>query len=197
MTSDFSSLTFIRTRDCYFHIILIRFTISTYKSRNDWIYRRVFKNPDSRTIIETCKFVAGDNEISHLSENDDRLLTELLKEVKTNNQLLGTGYDDRMLANLLVVTRPLSEIKNINEAAHWVGMPEYEEAGDGKLRLLISFPDENAREEFVQKCELRIDMKREKIWTTRYPWTERNDKASLAYVNENEITPPLSDLHPQ
>ena len=78
---------------------------------------------------KALKILTGDNEIANLGEIDDRLLSEILKEIKTEdlNGLLGTGYDEKMLANLVMVTRPASEIANINEAAQWAGMPNYDE----------------------------------------------------------------------
>ena len=77
---------------------------------------------------KAIKVLTGDNEIAHLGLVDDRLLTELLKEVKDYdmNGLLGTGYDDAMLASLVMVTRPKSEIEDFDAAAEWVGMPEHQ-----------------------------------------------------------------------
>ena len=67
---------------------------------------RVDLDPDDPKAI---KILTGDNGISHLGEVDDRLLTELLKGLQeTAGGLLGTGYDDAMLANLIFVTRPQS-----------------------------------------------------------------------------------------
>ena len=41
------------------------------------------------------KVLAGDNEIGHLGEVNDRALTDLLKDLQSaENGLLGTGYDD-------------------------------------------------------------------------------------------------------
>ena len=87
------------------------------------VIRLTIDPEDSRAL----KLLASDNEISHLGEVNDRALTELLKEVKETNPegLLGTGYDDRMLASLLMVTRPQSEIEDFEAAAEWVGMPEF------------------------------------------------------------------------
>ena len=49
------------------------------------------------------KVLAGDNEIGHLGEVDDRALSELLKTIQTEDVsgLLGTGYDDGSLDALL------------------------------------------------------------------------------------------------
>ncbi len=74
---------------------------------------------------QALKILTGNNEIGKLAEIDDRKLSELLKEVKDKDGLSGTGYDKMMLAKLVMVTRPQHEINDINEAAEWVGMPDY------------------------------------------------------------------------
>lgn len=56
-------------------------------------------DPESPAAL---KIVAGDNEIGGLAEVDDRLLTEILKEIgQSEIGLLGTGFDDATLANLI------------------------------------------------------------------------------------------------
>lgn len=56
------------------------------------------------------KVLAGDNEIGRLGEVDDRMFTEILKEIRDTDVtgLLGTGFDDMMLADLLKVTDEIS-----------------------------------------------------------------------------------------
>lgn len=136
--------------------------------------------------VEAMKIVIGDNEISHLADVDDRLFSENLMWVKNQDDLLGTGYDEKMLATLLMVTRPSSEIADFDEAAHWVGMPGFDVTADDKIRLIITFSDDKLRKEFVDKINLRIDLKGEKVWSTRWPWTDRKDTASVAFGNEKK-----------
>ncbi len=87
----------------------------------------------------------------HLHETDDRALVDLLKYVKdaSPDGLAGTGYDEMMLANLIFITRPASEVRDFNAAAHWVGMPHYE-PGTEQAKLIIGFKDESDREEFLR-----------------------------------------------
>jgi hypothetical protein len=132
---------------------------------------------------QALKILAGDNEVGHLAESDDRKLTELLKEVKDldMNGLLGTGYDEGMLAALLMVTRPRSEVADANAAAEWVGMPEYD-AGERPLTLVIYFRNDVDRQSFVS--EKGIETLRagdETNWTAWYPPKERDDKASVRF----------------
>jgi hypothetical protein len=127
------------------------------------------------------KLLAADNEISHLAERDDRALSELLKEVKDTDLdgLLGTGYDEMMLANLVMVSRPRSEIQDIDHAAHWVGMPEYEE-GRQVLQAQVSFRNPDDRAEF---CRLigAPPPNSSRVVSAWYPPKEREDLASVRF----------------
>lgn len=130
------------------------------------------------------KIMAADNEISRLAAVDDRALTELLKEImgETPEALQGTGFDTAQLAALVMTTRPSSEIRNKNEAAEWLGMPEYDE-GEGNLpRLVISFPDEASRKRFCHEQQIKVDKKADRTaWSTRWPFTERLDTSSVRF----------------
>lgn len=99
------------------------------------------------------KILAGDNEMSKLAYGDDRALSELLKEVKAVDPdgLLGTGYDDQQLAMLVMVTRPSSEVEDMDAAREWVGMPDYDagEPESKKYELLIKFDTLEERDEFI------------------------------------------------
>lgn len=134
-------------------------------------------DPDSPRAL---KILAGDNTVSHLAEADDRALVELLREISEADGvgLLGTGYDEMMLANLVFVTRPESEVPDIDAAAHWVGMPEYEQ-GEGLIQLLINFNTPEDRDEFVEKLHLELDSrKRSAPWPPR----DRADRASILFT---------------
>src|SRR6266487_3284091 len=128
------------------------------------------------------KLLIGDNEIQHLVENDDRVLTELLRELKNVDDLLGTGYDEMMLANLVMVSRPASEIEDLDAAAQWVGLPEYD-IGPGQLQITMHFANEDDRLEFFRK--LNIDtakVGRKSLW-----WPERdNDDVHSVRFTDNE-----------
>lgn len=142
--------------------------------------RRLDLDPESPEAINV---LIGDNEIGHLAEIDDRLLSELLKEVKEYDQagLLGTGYDEKMLANLVFVTRPAGEIKDIDHAAHWVGMPEYDEVSDRKphAQMTISFKSDEDRLEFARILGIKVTEKTKASW---WPPIERDDLASVRFT---------------
>ena len=138
------------------------------------------------------KILAGDNELGHGSDRDPRALTELLKEVKDKDDLLGTGYDEMQLANLVHTTRMRSEVPDFDAAAEWTGMPEYDRAGT-PIRLIITFPTEADRAQYVEEHRVRI-MKHSdtlKVWSARWPEVERNDLSALKWTTGENAPVPL------
>mgnify|MGYP001599182282 CR=1 FL=1 len=128
------------------------------------------------------KLLVGDNEISHLAMPDDRALTELLREVQSMDPqgLLGTGYDEGMLAALLYNTRPKSEVRDKDEAQHWVGMPDYDEGRD-VLKITISFRTADDRAAFTALIGLSgFDPERTMI-STWWPIRAKDDGASVRF----------------
>lgn len=111
------------------------------------VHRRPYGPSDPLAL----KLLVADNEIRHLAEVDDRALTNLLRELQEQADLLGTGYDELMLANLAYVTRPASEIADLDEAAQWVGLPAYDERGEERLQVILNFACEEDR---VRACDL-------------------------------------------
>ena len=124
--------------------------------------------------------MAGDNTISHLAEDDDRALTEILKTLYQEDELLGTGFDANMLAALAMVTRAADEIEDFDAASEWVGMPDYDEGTD-RLKLVVSFKNQDDRERFVDETSITIDKRERKTWTTRWPYTEKDDLKSVRF----------------
>ena len=135
--------------------------------------------PDSPQAL---RILAGDNLIGQLAFDDDHQLTDMLKELHQEDLLLGTGFNESQLAALLVVSRPASEIESYDAAAEWVGMPDYE-PGSQRPRLVISFQTDEDRSRYAEETGLRIDQRGALKWLTRWPWTDRNDPASLRFVD--------------
>jgi len=126
----------------------------------------VVRLPVDADSPQALAVLTGDNEVRHLAEIDDRLLSELLKEVKDKNPggLRGTGYDDAMLAALVMVTRTGDEISGFNEAAEWVGMPEYDPQED-VLKVTVSFRSVEDRNAFFTKLGLTaVSVKSKSMW---------------------------------
>ena len=138
---------------------------------------RVDLDPDSPAAL---KLLAADNTIANLAEVDDRALTELLKEIGDEADLLGTGFDDKMLAALVMVTRPESEIKDFDAAAEWVGMPEYG-TDEETYKLVLSFKSEAERDALCEKLELVIAKKYGLTWSARWPPQKREELSSVRF----------------
>jgi len=138
-------------------------------------------SPDDPAAL---KVLTGDNTISHLGEIDDRLLTELLKEIHDSDvsDLLGTGFTDAMLANLVFVTRPESEIDSYDAAASWVGLPGY--VPEKKPRqVLVSFTSEKDVETFAELLGIEISPLCKATW---FPFKAREDPSSIQWQGEED-----------
>jgi hypothetical protein len=133
------------------------------------------------TETKALKLLAADNTISHLAEDDDRVLTELLKELSDADDLFGTGYDDQMLAALAMVTRPASELANFDAAAEWVGMPTFGTRTDDPLKVVVSFDTQEDRASFFDLLGLQMSPtgKTKSIW---YPPKDKDDISSIEFV---------------
>lgn len=147
--------------------------------------RRLPLDPEDARAL---KLLAGDNEISHLGEVDDRALTLILKQIKEEDStgLLGTGYDDKMLANLLFVTRPASEIADLDHAAEWVGMPDYE-GPKPRLVLSLQFETEEERDAMIAQLGVHVTYKDQRNSATAwYPPRQRDDSISINWTTKQE-----------
>lgn len=143
------------------------------------IHRMPFGPDDPRAI----KLVAIDNESGRFAEVDDRQLAEMLKEISKMTVfggLLGTGYDERQVAAFAMTTRPASELANINEAAEWLGMPEYDPGGP-QVRLVVSFKSVEDRDRFVKSQGLKVVKTVGLTWSTQWPVVDLEDTSSLRF----------------
>jgi ParB-like chromosome segregation protein Spo0J len=143
----------------------------------------VVRLPVDPDDVKARKLLAADNELSHLSVSDDRALAELLRSINEDDLdgLLGTGYDEAMLANLVYVTRPETEVGDRNDAAAWVGLPEYEQLGRAP-QLIINFDDETERDVVLAKLGITaIHSRQRRVWSVWFPPREREDRLSVAF----------------
>ncbi len=133
------------------------------------------------------KLLVGDNEIAHLVESDDRALTEILRNLSDMDELLGTGYDDMMLANLVMVTRPGTEIKDLDEAAQWVGLPDYD-GGQDKIQIIVNFSNAEDCRTFctqngLEAGKIAVHGARKAFW---WPPRAQDDSISLRFTSSEE-----------
>ncbi len=129
------------------------------------------------------KLLVADNELSHLAMSDDRMLSNLLKEINDVDisGLLGTGYDQKMLANLAMVTRPEAEVKDFDAAAHWLGMPEYGSSRE-EFQLVITFENEALRDELMKLINVsKTSTRLRKTWSCWWPERDQEDTSSLKF----------------
>jgi hypothetical protein len=138
---------------------------------------RMSYGPDDTRAL---KLMTGDNEIGGIAEDDDRILTELLKDIAKHDDLLGTGFDEQQLKALDFNTRPPDALNQIDENQEWVGMPGYEQ-GSPPIKLVVGFQNEKDRERFAKKIGIKIDMKGGRTWSTRWPWTDRENRAHIRF----------------
>ena len=142
---------------------------------------RLELDPDDPRAL---KIMAADNEASHAGTQDDRKLSELLKEVHKEVGLAGTGYDERKLANYVMTTRPQSEVKDFDEAAEWIGMPEFTPATEPE-RLIVMFTSYADRKAFIEKTELNV-MYRGRGASAWWPDRGRRDLGSVLVDDHDE-----------
>lgn len=143
--------------------------------------------------VKALKLVALDNELPKFAETDDRMLTELLREVSLGGveELLGTGYDRQSLTLLEMVTRPPGEVRDFDAAGEWgaAGMPEFD-AGADLNRLVIQFRSEAERKAFVEKFGIEVLTKKsagshvsanDKTWSAWWPPRQREDRKAVRW----------------
>lgn len=127
------------------------------------------------------KVLTADNEISNLADVDDRLLTELLREIMQDGDLLGTGFSGDQLAALVLVTRPGEEIADKNTAAEWLGMPEFEPE-PAHPTLVVRFTDATDRDQFLTMIGAqRVTSRQGDTWNLWWPLRDRDDVGSVRF----------------
>lgn len=150
------------------------------------------KPNDARAL----KLLVGDNEIGALAMLDDRALTEMLKEVSEMDVgLLGTGFDDQMLAARVFTTRSRSEVDSFDAAKEWTGMPEYD-PGEQIILLTIKFRNVEDYDKFIAKYKIKVDAtfdkgeeakgKRKHAAAWWPPQDGRHDRTSVKWEEESD-----------
>ncbi len=144
---------------------------------------RLDVSPDDPKAL---KLLVGDNELIRFAFPDDRLLTELLKEIRFTVGLEGTGFDDKQLAALVYITRPEDEIPDIDAAMYWVNMPDYTPEGVtySSVKLIIQFPSVEDRNRFLSETRhlLKVTPSEAKTISTWYPPREKEGTSKLKFV---------------
>lgn len=133
--------------------------------------------------------LAGDNEISNLAEVDDRELTELLRQLASEDVdlLLSTGFNEEQLAALAMVTRSRDELADLGAAGEWLGLPGF--AGEPPdPQVTVKFATLADRDRFLEEVLPGHPMtkKQGEVWTTYWPARPLDDVASIRFLPEGQ-----------
>jgi hypothetical protein len=122
-----------------------------------------------------------------LAERDDRAMSELLRTIqKEDETLIGTGFDEMQLANLVFVTRDANEIASFDEAAEWAGagMPDFVPEEES-FKLTMHFEDEGKRQEFYKTIKSpHLQNKTGRVWSAWWPSRENRDITKIRYQED-------------
>lgn len=148
----------------------------------------VIKLPIDPMSPPALRLLAGDNEIGKLAEIDDRVLTDLLKELKAGagdggNGLMGTGFTEQMLSALVFVTRDANEVQSYDAAQEWVGLPEYTAQGAETYKLVVSFRNKEDRTRFCNEHKIELmTAGGVAAWSAWWPAKKRDEPNAAAFV---------------
>ena len=142
------------------------------------VIRMPFDSEDPRAL----KVVAGDNEIGRLGMVDNDGLAKILSKINDIDpkELLGTGFDEQSLSNLIESINPSEEIhESIDAMAEWVGMPDYRHEDQTAVRqIIVSFKSNEDAEAFAKLTGNKITDKTKSVW---YPPVGREAAADKVY----------------
>lgn len=153
--------------------------------------KRMDINPDS---LEARQIMARHYAVGKRAMVDERAYADLLKQIQDEaGSLEGTGYDPEMLQLLILQSRPATEIRDINEAAEWIGLAEYKPV-ELPVKHVISFEDEEMRDRFFEQANaagLNLGTIKRTLGTTSgwWPHRERQDPGSLRFVDSGREKP--------
>lgn len=122
----------------------------------------IIRLPVDPNSQQALKILAGDNEVSRLGVIDERALMEILKEVKDYGGLLGTGYDELALSNLVFLNKVDGET---DPYAEWIGMPKFENEDKTAFRqILVSFKNQKDVDTFSKTIRQELTEETRYIW---------------------------------
>ena len=137
--------------------------------------------------VQALKVLTSDNEISNLAQVNDKALTNLLKEIlDIEDNILGTGYNEDQLSALAYTSTTKNEIGTKQGADDWVGITEHEQRPE-LFSIVVRFDTEADREMFVEdKGILNFHNQRGNVWSTYYPFREKDDVSNLFLVDNEQ-----------
>lgn len=127
--------------------------------------------------IKALKLLTIDNEVDHLGDSDMRQLSEVLKEILSDDNLFGTGYDEAKLENLLLVSRSKAEVDSFSPESEWGDLLEFDKTKQNP-KLVVNFESETDRQDFANALGVTLTEKQKAMW---WPIKERKKLAHLKY----------------
>jgi hypothetical protein len=128
------------------------------------------------------KLVALDNETPRGAVTDDLALSQLLREVQAADGLLGTGFDDKMLAELVMVND--AGQAGLDAAKEWIGMPECESSDQtARKSVIVHFASDDDVAAFAALVGQPLTPATKSIW---FPRAEIGHTADKAYEGGSE-----------
>lgn len=127
--------------------------------------------------VKALKLLAIDNEVDHLGDSDMRQLSEVLKEILSDDNLFGTGYDEAKLENLLLVSRSKAEVDNFSPESEWGDLLEFDRTKQNP-KIVVNFESETDRQDFASALGMTLTEKQKAMW---WPIKERQKLAHLKY----------------
>lgn len=147
-----------------------------------WQRLPVVRLPIAPNSREARQVLIGDNEIGRLAEENRQALVEVLTVMAEYGPeaLMGTGYDESMLAALAFVTRGPQDVADKNEYAHWAGMPSYENP-DEALKLTLYCTSEAERDALIDRLGVKVSGGNQGTVSAWWPAKEREDVSAYRF----------------
>jgi len=131
--------------------------------------------------VKALKILTADNEISHMGDANARELTDVLKKILVDDDLLGTGYDQQKLEALLMVSRSKDELKQLNDE-DWDNSLDFSPM-DNAIKCVVSFENEQDRLDFFKTLGVSHTDKTKKLW---WPVKERQKVSDKLYIEDSD-----------
>lgn len=150
------------------------------------VLRLALAHDDPRAL----KIVIGDNEVGRLARVNERLMTDLLMELRETIGLDGTTYDEAALSLAIQVSRPRSEVADANAAHALAGHAKVEQS---EFKLSVSVERESDQREVLRLLSKPSPSKIPRtygVW-----WPRRPHEENLLTLDIDGATPQLDVEH--
>lgn len=134
-------------------------------------------SPEARRVL------IGDNEIGKAAQYDGRILSDMLRDIhQETDRLVGTGFNAMQLRTLALNTRTAAEIPDLDAAAEWIGLAEYESV-PLPIKLVLSFDNDHDRADVMAALGIeKPSKKNRRTVSSRWPPQEEEDPHSLRFA---------------